>query len=85
LRNWLRGSSFRSGTSERGKSWIEVPQGNLVFGKFFAEFTLALGTPRYDALPARKFDEAVAWLKQRAAELLPGDDSALPPRQERLL
>jgi hypothetical protein len=56
-----------------------------IFGKLFAEFTMALGTPRYDALPARKFDEAVAWLEQRAAELLPGDDSALPPRQERLL
>lgn len=46
---------------------------------------MALGTPRYDTLPARKFDEAVAWLEQRAAALLPGDDSALPLRQERLL
>lgn len=61
------------------------PRSEIVFGKLFAEFTMALGTPRYDALPARKFDEAVAWLEQRATELLPGDDSALPPRQERLL
>jgi hypothetical protein len=79
------GVGFRYGTSERGKSQVEVPYGNHLFGKLFAEFTMALPTPRYDELPARKFDEAVAWLEQRAAELLPGDDSALPPRQERLL
>jgi hypothetical protein len=64
---------------------VEVPYGNHLVGKLFAEFTLALGTPRYDALPARKFDDAVAWLERRAAELLPGDDAVLPPRQERLL
>lgn len=64
---------------------MEVPPGNHLFGKLFAEFTLALGTPRYDALPARTFDKAVAWLEQRAAELLPRDDSALPARRERLL
>jgi hypothetical protein len=59
--------------------------GTDIFGKLFAEFTLALGTPRYDALPARKFDQAVAWLEQRASELLPDDDDAVPPRQEQLI
>jgi antirepressor protein/ORF6C domain-containing protein len=53
----------------------------LLFGQFKAKFRL----PRYDALPARRYEEALAWLKERAAELLPDDDDALPPHQEQLL
>ncbi len=53
----------------------------LLFGQFKAKFRL----PRYDALPARRYEEALTWLKERAAELLPDDPNALPPHQEQLL
>jgi transposase len=53
----------------------------LLFGRFKLEFKL----PRYDALPRKRYEEALAWLQSRAAELLPGDPDALPPRQETLL
>lgn len=50
-----------------------------------AQFKVALGVPRYDALPAKRYDAAIAWLREKAAELLPNDPDALPPMQERLL
>lgn len=50
-----------------------------------AQFKISMGIPRYDALPAKKYDAAVAWLRERAAELLPDDPDALPPAQEQLL
>lgn len=53
----------------------------MLFGRFKLEFKL----PRYDALPRKRYDEALIWLQARAAELLPGDPDALPPRQESLL
>jgi hypothetical protein len=53
----------------------------LLFGRFKLEFRL----PRYDALPRKRYEEALAWLQSRAAELLPGDPDSLPPRQEPLL
>lgn len=53
----------------------------LLFGQFKARFRL----PRYDALPARRYEEALTWLKERAAELLPDDPNTLPPHQEQLL
>jgi hypothetical protein len=53
----------------------------LIFGQFKAHFRI----PRYDALPMKKYPEALAWLEAKAAELLPGDPDALPPHQERLL
>lgn len=53
----------------------------MLFGRFKLEFKL----PRYDALPRKRYDEALAWLQNRAAEMLPGDPNALPPRQETLL
>jgi hypothetical protein len=53
----------------------------MLFGRFKLEFKL----PRYDALPRKRYDEALSWLQRRAAELLPGDPDALPPRQESLL
>lgn len=53
----------------------------MLFGRFKLEFKI----PRYDALPRRRYAEALDWLERRAAELLPGDPEALPPRQERLL
>ena len=53
----------------------------LLFGQFKAHFDI----PRYDALPMKKYDQALAWLEAKAAELLPDDPDALPPRQEALL
>lgn len=59
--------------------------GRDLFGKLFAQFTIDLGTPRYDALPATKYQQALGWLRQKADELLPDDADALPPAQETLL
>ncbi|MFV9506128.1 MAG: phage antirepressor N-terminal domain-containing protein [Oscillochloridaceae bacterium umkhey_bin13] len=50
-----------------------------------AQFKISMGIPRYDALPAKKYDAALRWLKEKAAELLPDDPEALPPVQEQLL
>jgi phage FluMu protein gp41 len=55
------------------------------YERLFAQFRIDLGIPRYDALPASKYDAALAWLRQQAAELLPDDPDALPPLQEKLL
>jgi hypothetical protein len=51
----------------------------------FAQFKMNMGIPRYDALPASKYDLALAWLREKAQELLPDDPDALPPLQEKLL
>ena len=59
--------------------------GHQIFGKLFAQFAVDFGTPRYDALPATKYQAALDWLQQKADEFLPGDADALPPRQELLL
>lgn len=59
--------------------------GQEIYDRLFAQFRIDLGTPRYDALPAMKYDGAVTWLREQAARLLPDDPDALPPLQERLL
>jgi hypothetical protein len=53
----------------------------LLFGQFKVTFRL----PRYDALPARRYEEALRWLREQAAVLVPNDPQALPPHQETLL
>jgi hypothetical protein len=53
----------------------------ILFGRFKLEFKL----PRYDTLPRSRYQEALAWLQSRAAELLPNEPEALPPHQEPLL
>lgn len=53
-----------------------------IFARLFSEFCNDLNTPRYSALPAGKYDAALAWLRQKAEAYLPGDDEALPPLQE---
>jgi hypothetical protein len=55
------------------------------FGRLFAQFCIDLQTPKYALLPAGKYDQALQWLRARAAELLPDDPDALPPLQETLL
>ena len=56
-----------------------------IYGMLHARFCAELGTPRYDALPAAKYAAALEWLRDRAAEYLPGDADALPGLQESLL
>ncbi|NJM07725.1 hypothetical protein HC891_18345, partial [Candidatus Gracilibacteria bacterium] len=56
-----------------------------MFELLYAQFKMAMGIPRYDALPAKKYAQAVSWLREKAAELLPNDPDALPPMQEQLL
>ncbi len=56
-----------------------------IYSMLLARFKAELGAQRYDALPAASYERALAWIEDRAREYLPGDDEALPPRQERLL
>jgi predicted Zn-ribbon and HTH transcriptional regulator len=56
-----------------------------MYERLFAEFKIAMGIPRYDALPAKQYDRALAWLSQQAATYLPDDPDALPPHQEQLV
>ena len=55
------------------------------YERLFAQFKIDMGIPRYDALPASKYDGALAWLHRQAATLLPDDPDALPPHQEQLI
>ncbi len=63
----------------------EKKTGKSIYDLLHVRFCAELGTPRYDALPAKKYGEALVWLRARAAEYLPGDPDALPPLQESLL
>jgi AAA+ ATPase superfamily predicted ATPase len=63
----------------------ELREGRDIFGKLFAQFCIDLGTPRYDALPDSKYEQALVWLGQVARTYLPDDPDALPPLQENLL
>jgi len=56
-----------------------------IFARLFSEFCNDLGTPRYSALPATKYDAALGWIRRKAQEYLPDDPEALPPLQEKLL
>lgn len=64
---------------------IERKTGKDVFGRLFAQFQIDLRTPRYDALPASRYDAALDWLRAQAHYYLPDDPDALPPVQETLL
>lgn len=59
--------------------------GQAIYDRLFSQFRIDLATPRYDALPAGRYADALAWLRKQAAELLPDDPEALPPQQEALL
>jgi hypothetical protein len=56
-----------------------------IYGMLIARFKADMGMQRYDALHAAAYEHALTWIEDRAREYLPGDDDALPPRQERLL
>ncbi len=59
--------------------------GQDIYSRLFSQFCLDLGTPRYDALPAGRYQAALAWLAQQAAAYVPDDPDALPPLQDALL
>jgi len=56
-----------------------------MYERLFAQFKIDMGIPRYDALPAKGYEKALAWLRRKADEYLPNDPDALPPLQEQLL
>lgn len=56
-----------------------------MYERLFAQFKIDMGIPRYDALPAKEYEKALAWLRRKADEYLPNDPDALPPLQEQLL
>jgi hypothetical protein len=56
-----------------------------MYERLFAQFKIDMGIPRYDALPAKEYAKALAWLREQAVRLLPNDPDALPPLQEQLL
>ena len=70
---------------ERLAKRYQKKTGKSIYDLLHLRFCAELGTPRYDALPAKKYGEALVWLRARAAEYLPGDPDALPPLQESLL
>lgn len=74
-----RASQQRSRSARGQQSEDNLYQ--LLFGQFKADFNL----PRYDALPSRRYGDALAWLQLQAATLLPDDSAALPPHQDQLL
>jgi uncharacterized coiled-coil protein SlyX len=63
----------------------EQHTGQPMFARLFGQFCIDLGTPKYALLPASRYNEALSWLRTKAAELLPNDPDALPPLQETLL
>jgi hypothetical protein len=70
---------------ERLAKRYQKKTGKAIYDLLHVRFCAELGTPRYDALPAKKYGEALDWLRARAEEYLPGDADALPPLQESLL
>jgi len=77
-------SVIRRAIERIGKRY-EKKTGKDIYGMLHARFCADLSTPRYDALPAAKYAAALEWLRDRAAEYLPGDADALPGLQESLL
>lgn len=63
----------------------ERKTGKEIFAQLFAEFTKTMRTPSYDKLPAKQYDEAVAWIQRKAMQLFPDEPDAIPPAQQSLL
>ena len=77
-------SVIRLAIERLGKRY-ETRTGKKIYDRLHARFCAELGTPRYDALPAGKYQQALDWLRDRAVEYLPDDPDALPPLQESLI
>lgn len=63
----------------------EKKAGQPIYARLFGRFCADLHTPKYAMLPAGRYQDALEWLRDRAAELLPDDPDALPPLQECML
>jgi hypothetical protein len=63
----------------------ERKTGKEIFAQLFAKFTKTMRTPSYDKLPAKQYDEAVAWIQRKAVQLFPDEPDAIPPPQQSLL
>lgn len=59
--------------------------GKEIYDLLHARLCAELGTPRYDALGAARYERALEWLRERAAEYLPDDPDALPGLQTSML
>lgn len=77
-------SVIRLAIERLGKRY-ETRTGKKIYDRLHARFCAELGTPRYDALPAGKYQQALDWLRDRAVEYLPHDPDALLPLQESLI
>lgn len=77
-------SVIRLAIERLGKRY-ETRTGKKIYDRLHARFCAELGTPRYDALPAGKYQQTLDWLRDRAVEYLPDDPDALPPLQESLI
>lgn len=71
--------------SARAARTGDAPNEENTYALLFGQFKIDMGIPRYDALPMQRYDQALNWLRAKAAEYLPGDPEALPPLQETLL
>ena len=77
-------SVIRLAIERLGKRY-ETRTGKKIYDRLHARFCAELGTPRDDALPAGKYQQALDWLRDRAVEYLPHDPDALLPLQESLI
>lgn len=75
---------IQSSIQRIGKRY-EQKTGKRIYDRLYSELHVELGTPKYTELPAVKYEDALRFLKQRAAQWLPDDADVLPGVQERLL
>jgi hypothetical protein len=60
---------YIKGTIQRLAKRHQQRTGQEIYAKLFGEFCWELNVPRYDALPASQFADALAWLRRKATEL----------------
>ena len=58
----LAQQEFLKRSIQRIASRYKQRTGNERYGMLFGQFCKALGTPRYDALPAHKYEQALDWI-----------------------
>jgi P22_AR N-terminal domain len=57
------------GTIQRLAKRHQQRTGQETYAKLFGDFCWELNVPRYDALPASRYADALAWLRRKASEL----------------
>jgi hypothetical protein len=71
---------YIKGTIQRLAKRHQQRTGQEIYAKLFGEFCWELHVPRYDALPASQYADALAWLRRKAAEL--GSPDIVQEQQE---